>query len=162
MAGDFHPPSTMRVRSFAPCIAKGEKHVWRQDRLSISVFYGFVLLGVGGNFVAPSVWVPLGNVTSSASSDWSITVPERSTMTVSASPSERLISEKSRGQQSGRTLWVVGCPRRERFMPADVFEASRTVSRKVLVSVVAVPFRRPPILAMPLVRSVTPPSILFY
>ena len=52
----------------------------------------FVRFEMGGNFVAPSVWVPLGDVTSSAPSGWSITVPERLTMPVSPSPSELLIS----------------------------------------------------------------------
>ena len=47
-------------------------------------------------------------------------------------------------------------------MPADVFEASKTASRKVIVSVFAGPFLRPLILAMPAVRSVKPPSIFFY
>jgi len=52
----------------------------------------FVRFEIGENFVTQSVWVSLGDVMSSAPSGWSITVPERLTMTVSPSPSELLIS----------------------------------------------------------------------
>jgi hypothetical protein len=52
----------------------------------------FVRFEIGENFVAQTVWVSLDDVMSSAPSGWSITVPERLTMTVSPSPSELLIS----------------------------------------------------------------------
>ncbi len=47
-------------------------------------------------------------------------------------------------------------------MPTDDLEANRTASLKVPVSLLAVPFRCLPIVAMPLVRRVTPPVIPFY
>jgi hypothetical protein len=57
-------------------------HIFQQLLRFFSVFYGFVLFEVGENIVAPSVWIPPGDVTSPASSGWSIIIPERLTMTV--------------------------------------------------------------------------------
>jgi hypothetical protein len=54
---------------------------------------------------------------------------------------------------------VVGCPPRECFVSADVLVSQQDRFPEGAPELVC--RSRPPILAMPLVNSVTPPSILF-
>jgi hypothetical protein len=66
------------------------------------------------------------------------------------------------GGNPGEIRLDFGGPLRECFMPADVFVSELDRFTEGVSSLFAVPFYRPAILAMPVVNSVAPPSILFY